>query len=147
MLSLEELGVLRSVELDPTGRVIVTITPTYTGCPAMDAMHDDIVRALHQADYPDVEVRVSLRPAWTSADVTAAGRRKLRTAGIAPPGPVRNPSPGPVPLTLLAPRVVVACPRCHSNETEEISRYAATACRALRRCRGCLEPFEYFKEL
>lgn len=146
MLTLADLGVLREVsEVD--GTVVVTITPTYTGCPAMDTMRDDLVHALHTAGYRDVDVRTSLHPAWSTDWITPEGRRKLAEAGIAPPGPAPRRAAGPVPLTLGAPVQRVHCPRCGSPDTEEISRFSATACKELRRCTRCAEPFEHVKEI
>ncbi|HKS47461.1 MAG TPA: 1,2-phenylacetyl-CoA epoxidase subunit PaaD [Amycolatopsis sp.] len=145
MLTLADLGVLREVsEVD--GRVVVSITPTYTGCPAMDTMRDDLVHALENAGYLDVEIRTVLRPAWSSDWITADGRRKLAEAGIAPPG-AAPPRSGPVPLTLAPPARLVGCPRCGSVETEQVSEFGPTACKALRRCRACHEPFEHVKEI
>jgi ring-1,2-phenylacetyl-CoA epoxidase subunit PaaD len=147
MLTLADLGVLRDVEVTRYGQVVVSITPTYTGCPAMDAMREDLSAALHEAGYRDVEVRTVLHPAWTTDWITQAGRRKLTDAGIAPPGPVARHGSGPIPLN-LGPTVRDApCPRCGSADTEQISAFSATACRALRRCRACQEPFEHVKEI
>ncbi|MGW3964841.1 1,2-phenylacetyl-CoA epoxidase subunit PaaD [Amycolatopsis sp. NPDC005003] len=145
MLTLADLGVLRSVS-EEEGRVVVAITPTYTGCPAMDTMRDDLEHALLAAGYADVEIRTQLAPAWTSDWISAAGREKLAAAGIAPPGAAPRRS-GPIPLTLSAPVSRVLCPHCGSADTEEQSRFGATACKALRRCRACLEPFEHVKEI
>lgn len=145
MLTLADLGVLREVS-DVEGTVVVTITPTYTGCPAMDTMRDDLVRALQEAGHTDVEVRTVLHPPWSSDWITDAGRRKLAEAGIAPPGPAPR-GDGPIPLTLGAPARVVRCPHCGATETEELSRFSATACKSLRRCRVCAEPFEHVKEI
>lgn len=145
MLTLADLGVLRSVS-ESEGRVIVAITPTYTGCPAMDTMRDDLEHALLSAGFEDVEIRTQLAPAWTSDWISAAGRRKLAEAGIAPPGAAPRQS-GPIPLTLSPPASRVPCPHCGSPDTEEQSRFGATACKALRRCRACAEPFEHVKEI
>lgn len=145
MLTLADLGVLRDVsEVD--GRVIVSITPTYTGCPAMDTMRDDLVHALTRAGYSDVEVRTVLSPPWSTDWISAEGARKLAAAGIAPPGAAPVPD-GPVPLTLGPPATLVRCPRCGSVDTVELSRFSATACKALRRCTACAEPFEHVKEI
>ena len=146
MLTLADLGVLRDVS-EHDGRVIVTITPTYTGCPAIDAMRDDLVHALDNAGFAGAEVRMALHPAWTSDDISDDGRRKLAAAGIAPPSPAPRRTDGPVPLTLGPTVRCVRCPRCGSADTVEVSRFGATACKALRRCRACAEPFEHFKEL
>jgi ring-1,2-phenylacetyl-CoA epoxidase subunit PaaD len=109
----------------------------------MDTMRDDLVHALTAAGYPDVEIRTVLRPAWSSDWISDRGRRALADAGIAPPGPAPT---GPIPLTLGAPRDRVACPLCGSSDTVETSRFGATACRSLWRCRACAEPFEHVKE-
>lgn len=146
MLTLAELGVLRSV-VDDSDRVVVAITPTYTGCPAMDAMRDDLAHRLRDAGYRDVEIRVVLEPAWTTDWITESGRRKLADAGIAPPGAAPRRPDGPIPLTLGPSGRVVPCPRCGSADTAEVSRFSATACKALRRCRTCAEPFEHVKEI
>ncbi|MEU7786960.1 1,2-phenylacetyl-CoA epoxidase subunit PaaD [Amycolatopsis sp. NPDC049159] len=145
MLTLADLGVLRSVSEDE-GRVVVAITPTYTGCPAMDTMRDDLEHALLSAGFADVEIRTQLAPAWTSDWISAAGREKLASAGIAPPGAAPRRT-GPIPLTLSAPVTRVSCPLCGSPDTEEQSRFGATACKALWRCRSCAEPFEHVKEI
>lgn len=146
MLTLADLGVLRDVSA-VDGKVVVSITPTYTGCPAMDAMHDDLVHALARAGYRDVEVRTVLWPAWSSDWISAEGRRKLGQAGIAPPGAAVGRQDGPVPLTLAPSRRRVPCPRCGSGDTELRSEFGATACRSLRHCRACGEPFEQVKEI
>jgi ring-1,2-phenylacetyl-CoA epoxidase subunit PaaD len=150
MLTLADLGVLREVS-EAGGSVIVSITPTYTGCPAMDAMHDDLVRALRRAGFADVEVRTVLHPAWSTDWISADGRRKLAEAGIAPPGDAprgdgRGRS-GPIPLTLGAPPDPVRCPHCGSARTGLVSYFGATACRSLHRCADCQEPFEHVKEI
>ena len=136
--------VLRDVSV-ADGRATVTITPTYTGCPALDTMRDDLVHALRDAGYQDVEVRIALHPAWTTDWISEAGRRKLVEAGIAPPAAAPDRS-GPVPVT-LGPGPPVACTRCGSVDTAELSRFGATACRALRRCPACREPFEHMKAI
>jgi ring-1,2-phenylacetyl-CoA epoxidase subunit PaaD len=144
MLTLEDLGVLRSVE-EHGGRVEVAITPTYSGCPAMATMRDDLVHRLRDAGYADVRVRVELTPAWSSDWISADGRRKLAAHGISAPGPA--PAAGPVVLNLLPLRRAIACPRCGSAEVELTSEFGATACKALYRCTTCLEPFEHVKEI
>jgi ring-1,2-phenylacetyl-CoA epoxidase subunit PaaD len=145
MLTLADLGVLRSVS-EEDGRVIVAITPTYTGCPAMDTMRDDLEHALVSAGYSEVEIRTVLTPPWSSDWITSEGRRKLAEAGIAPPGTAPRRS-GPIPLTLSPPVSAVRCPLCGSADTVEQSRFGATACKSLWRCRACHEPFEHVKEI
>ncbi|MFD7548305.1 1,2-phenylacetyl-CoA epoxidase subunit PaaD [Streptomyces sp. NPDC059816] len=158
VLTLTELGVLRAVRLLGPGRVEVDLTPTYTGCPAVEVMAADIERALHEHGVPEVTVRSVLAPAWSTDDITDEGRRKLAAFGIAPPrtgpatGPVTVPL-GPTHTRSAHPRTdptdlpPVACPLCGSTDTELLSRFSSTACKALRRCRACAEPFDHFKEL
>lgn len=145
MLTLADLGVLRTVEED-AGQVVVTITPTYSGCPAMATMRDDLVHALVDEGYADVEVRVSLSPAWTTDWITDRGRAALAEHGISGPGPAPR-RDGPVPLTLTPTRRAVTCPRCGSRATALVSEFGATACRAQYRCTDCLEPFDHVKEI
>jgi ring-1,2-phenylacetyl-CoA epoxidase subunit PaaD len=146
VLTLDDLGVVRAVEADGPA-VVVTITPTYSGCPAIEVMRADIRAALSRAGYGPVEVPIRLSPAWSTDWISADGRRKLAEAGIAPPGAAPARAPGPVPLTLDPPAAGVRCPRCGSPATEELSRFGATACTALRRCPSCREPFEHMKAL
>jgi ring-1,2-phenylacetyl-CoA epoxidase subunit PaaD len=146
MLTLADLGILRDVEETPE-RVVVTITPTYSGCPAMETIRDDLAGALHEAGYQRVEVRTVLAPPWTTDWITEAGRDKLAAAGISPPGPAPRRAAGPVPLTLGARRPDVRCPHCGRPGTELITAFGATACRELRRCPACREPFEHVKEI
>ncbi|MYS51041.1 phenylacetate-CoA oxygenase subunit PaaJ [Streptomyces sp. SID6013] len=145
MLTLADLGVLRDVEVGEDGTVVAGLTPTYSGCPAMAEMRADVAARLRAAGYARVEIRTVLDPPWTSDWITEAGRRKLAEHGIAPPGAA--PRGGPVPLVLSPTRPAVPCPRCGSADTEETSRFAATSCKALWRCRACREPFEYVKEI
>jgi ring-1,2-phenylacetyl-CoA epoxidase subunit PaaD len=137
VISIADLGVLRAVDLRADGTVEVAITPTYSGCPALDAIRTDVERALHAAGFARVNVRTELAPAWGTDQITAAGREALRAYGIAPPA-----ASGPVAV-----RLSVRCPQCGSPDTEQTSRFAATACKALWRCRACREPFEQFKTL
>ncbi len=148
MLTLEDLGVLRDVTLDPDGRVVVTITPTYSGCPAMATMRDDLEHRLEDAGF-DSRVRVSLQPAWSSDWISARGRRALEASGISAPLAASSPgaSSGPVPIDLLPRRRALTCPRCESAEVELTSEFGSTACKALYRCASCLEPFEHVKEI
>jgi len=143
VLTIEDLGVLRSAAI-VDGRALVTITPTYSGCPAMDAIRDDVASALAGAGYPDARVELVLSPAWTTDWMSEAGKRKLEEYGIAAPtghAAVRG-SGGPVRLTLA-----VKCPRCGSLDTRETSRFGSTSCKALYTCNACQEPFDYFKVL
>ena len=142
MVTVADLGILRDVREDGDA-VTVTITPTYSGCPAMREIAADLVRNLERAGYRHVDIKTALSPAWTSDWITAEGRRKLSAAGIAPPSATAA-GRGPVPLTLT--RAPVRCPRCGSADTLQTARFSATACKALYQCRECLEPFEYVKE-
>ncbi|WP_243787924.1 1,2-phenylacetyl-CoA epoxidase subunit PaaD [Saccharopolyspora gloriosae] len=146
MLTLADLGVLRDVEITAEGTVVVTLTPTYSGCPAMAEMRADVHRSLTADGFAQVRVRTALDPPWTTDWISPRGRRRLAEHGIAPPGaaPVRS---APVPLELEPPRARIRCPRCDSSRTEELSRFSATACKALRRCTDCAEPFEHVKEI
>ncbi len=143
MLTLEDLGVLRDVRAEGS-EVVVTITPTYSGCPAMATMRDDLVHRLSEAGYA-ARVRVSLTPAWSSDWITERGRAALRAHGLSAPGPAPR-HDGPVALNLLPTRRDVTCPRCGSAQVELTSEFGPTACTALYRCTGCLEPFEHVKE-
>jgi ring-1,2-phenylacetyl-CoA epoxidase subunit PaaD len=145
MLTLADLGVLREVEVHGDA-VVVAITPTYSGCPAMATMRDDLVRRLRQEGYDDVQVRVALDPAWTTDWITAEGRAALAEAGISPPGPAPR-RDGPVALQLAPTRRAVRCPRCDSTDVALTSEFGSTACKAMYRCRSCLEPFDHVKEI
>ncbi|MER5196471.1 1,2-phenylacetyl-CoA epoxidase subunit PaaD [Streptomyces sp. NPDC002755] len=194
VVTLRELGVLRAVHVRDADAVEVELTPTYTGCPAVEAMSLDIERALHAHGVREVTVRTVLSPAWSTDDISAEGRRKLREFGIAPPrvrkaaepvgvtlGPTRTlppkptatgtaPEPAPGTMTRTAPGTgayaamepatpmstaadtgvalePIRCPHCGSADTELLSRFSSTACKALRRCLACREPFDHFKEL
>jgi len=143
VITIEDLGILRDVAVDG-GHVTVTITPTYSGCPAMDEIRADIRTALAEHGWTDVEVRMVLAPAWTTDWMSEAGREKLRAFGIAPPA-ARAAGPVPVTLGTVQLRPLVACPQCGSGDTEELTRFASTSCKALWRCRSCREPFDHFK--
>ncbi|WP_370467891.1 1,2-phenylacetyl-CoA epoxidase subunit PaaD [Microbacterium pseudoresistens] len=138
VLTIDDLGILRTVEVDGDC-VRVDITPTYSGCPAIDAIRDDLVLALTAAGYAEVDVRLVLSPAWSTDWISEKGRRALTAYGIAPPTGRRAAS-GPIPL-----RLSVRCPRCGSLDTRELSRFGSTACKALYSCGACQEPFDHFK--
>ncbi|WP_405856206.1 phenylacetate-CoA oxygenase subunit PaaJ [Streptomyces sp. NBC_01515] len=144
MLTLADLGVLREVEVTEDGTVVASLTPTYSGCPAMAEMRAEVAARLRDAGYARVEIRTVLNPPWTTDWITPAGRAKLAEHGIAPPGAAPR---GPLTLTLSPTRRTVPCPRCGATDTEETSHFAATSCKALWRCRTCREPFEYVKEI
>jgi ring-1,2-phenylacetyl-CoA epoxidase subunit PaaD len=146
MVTVADLGILRDVSAEG-GRLVVTITPTYSGCPALREIAHDLRRRLTLAGFADVTVRTALAPPWSSDWITAEGRRKLRAAGIAPPAATTR-RKGPVPLTLTVTRgEPVACPRCGSADTAQTAAFGATACKALFRCQTCREPFEHMKAL
>jgi len=137
VLTIEDLGVLRAVSVDGD-QVTVEITPTYSGCPAVDAMRDDIVSALNAAGYAEVRVRQVLAPAWTTDWMSNAGREKLEAFGIAPPVP--RGSVGAIGVGLG-----IRCPHCGSLHTRELSHFGSTSCKALWVCQRCQEPFDHFK--
>ena len=143
MLTLEDLGVLRDVELDDDGHLVVSITPTYSGCPAMATMRDDLVFTLKEAGL-EATVRISLTPAWTTDWISGRGRAALAEHGISPPGQAPR---GPITLSLMPTRRSVACPRCSSDDVSLTSEFGSTACKAMYQCRSCLEPFDHFKEI
>jgi ring-1,2-phenylacetyl-CoA epoxidase subunit PaaD len=186
MLTLADLGVLRDVTIDADGVVNASLTPTYSGCPAMAEMRADLDARLRAAGFAEVRIRTVLDPPWTTDWITPEGRRKLAEHGIAPPGATHSgvvpltamssgtagsdmPTSdivgsgaiesgtvgsgsvrrrtGAVPLQLSPIRRAIRCPRCESADTEQISRFGATSCKSLWRCRGCLEPFEHLKEI
>ncbi len=150
MLTLEDLGVLREVSVDADGCIVVAITPTYSGCPAMATMRDDVVRSLREVGFDQVSVKVSLSPPWTSDWITERGRHALAEHGISPPGRVSTGSTstgGPVPLSLTPTRRTIRCPRCGADDVELTSEFGSTACKAMYRCRACLEPFDHVKEI
>ena len=127
VVTIAELGILRDVSV-VDGRVKVTITPTYSGCPAMDAIRSDVVAAVRGAGYDEVEVVTSLSPAWSTDMISESGRKALARNRIAPPGNHE-------------------CPHCASGDTLQISRYGSTPCQALFKCQGCYEPFPLVKTL
>ena len=127
VLSIWDLGVLQEVKRE-AGRLVITITPTYSGCPAMGQIESDIVAALSAAGYEDAVVETRLSPAWSSDWLSVDARRRLRAYGVAPPDDV-------------------SCPQCGSTQVAVISEFGSTACKALYRCRSCGEPFDHFKRI
>jgi ring-1,2-phenylacetyl-CoA epoxidase subunit PaaD len=142
VLTLGDLGVIRDLRLAGDGTVEVDLTPTYTGCPAMAVIADDVRDALRQAGADQVRIRTVLAPAWTTDWMSETGRRKLREYGIAPPGPAAHAAGGPVKLAFS-----VRCPHCGSPDTREVSHFGSTPCKALWTCRSCAEPFDSFKAI
>lgn len=138
VLTIDDLGVLRDVVLRDDGCVEVAITPTYSGCPAMNAIAFNIAVALECAGFPHATVRTVLSPAWTTDWMSEAGRRKLREYGVAPPQAAST-------RRALFDVQRVACPQCDSADTEVLSEFGSTSCKALWRCKACREPFDYFK--
>jgi ring-1,2-phenylacetyl-CoA epoxidase subunit PaaD len=148
-VSVRDLGIVRDVLLlQPDGELEIVLTPTYSGCPATEAIEQGVLEAIAAAGLGPARVRLQRAPAWTSDWISEEGRRKLREYGISPPGPAQAGSV--VPLRFMgssrhAPKV--ACPRCASSDTERLAAFGSTACKALYRCRACREPFEYFKPI
>ncbi len=138
VLTIEDLGVLRSADV-VDGVARVTITPTYSGCPAMDTIHDNVVTALTSAGYLDSVVELVLAPAWTTDWMSEEGKRKLAEYGIAAPTGTAAHS-GPIRVQMS-----VKCPQCASLDTRELARFGSTSCKALYVCQACQEPFDYFK--
>lgn len=137
VLSIVDLGVLRAIEVED-GIVRVSITPTYSGCPAMRTIELSLEAALRSAGIEQFRIETVLAPAWTTDWLSDEGRRKLRAFGIAPPT-------GTTSRRALFGADAVTCPRCGSADTERLSEFGSTACKALYRCRQCREPFDYFK--
>jgi ring-1,2-phenylacetyl-CoA epoxidase subunit PaaD len=146
MLTIGDLGILREISVED-GRLTVSLTPTYSGCPALAEMGQLVFQRLTAAGFAAVEVRTLLSPPWSSAMITADGRRKLAETGIAPPRFSPQETAGPVPLTLFARGPVIECPVCGSADTWRTAAFAGTACRDLYRCGACAEPFEHVKEI
>lgn len=143
MVTIGDLGIVRDVGVGESGQVVVAITPTYSGCPAIEAIRADVLARLAEHGVDDAEVRVVLSPAWSTDWITPAGREALRRHGIAPPGPAHGLDAGSTASLVLA----VRCPQCGSPDTRELSRFGSTACKALWVCRACREPFDHVKAL
>lgn len=140
VISVVELGVVRKIELN-NSKVTVTVTPTYSGCPAMKQMEDDIRAKIHENGISDVEIKMTYSPAWTTDWISDEAKEKLRVYGIAPP----EHSTIDKKVLLGLQERVVKCPQCGSAATEMISQFGSTACKSLYKCKDCLEPFDYFK--
>ena len=138
VLTIADLGVLREVTLRDDGGVEVAITPTYSGCPAMNMIAFEVEIALERAGFANASVRTVLSPAWTTDWMSEDGRRKLNDYGIAPPLPASS-------RRALFGIQQVQCPQCGSQDTELLSEFGSASCKALWRCRSCREPFDYFK--
>lgn len=136
VLTIEDMGIVRGVDFDGSS-VQVSITPTYSGCPAMDTIAEDIRSALTLHGYSDVEIKTVLSPAWSTDFISENGKKKLEEFGIAPPSSSAKGA--------LLGHEVVKCPQCKSENTEKVSEFGSTACKALYKCQDCLEPFDYFK--
>ena len=143
-LDIVELGIVRRVELRPDGGVTVDVTPTYSGCPAMHVIEQEIVAALRAKGHDRVELRTVYSPAWTTDWLSDAAKAKLKAYGITPPALVAAEQPL-VPLSSVVRRA--ACPYCGSSNTERKSEFGATACKAIHYCHHCDQPFEEFKAL
>jgi len=160
VISVVDLGIVRDVQVTGPASCAVTITPTYSGCPAMQVIADDIQQALHKAGIGQVDIITRLSPAWTTDWMSDAGKARLKGYGIAPPaqkvidisGLRRSPATGGVPDPLRAgvargavPAPKVVCPHCGSSHTEVTSQFGSTPCKSLYKCLDCKEPFDYFK--
>ena len=149
VLSVVDLGIVRDVRGDDGEGLVVAVTPTYSGCPAVEAIEADIVAALDRAGLGPVRVEIRRSPAWTTDWIGEPAKQKLRAYGIAPPGAA---TPGESSIRLV-PRgsarasITLVCPRCASRDTERLSAFGSTACKALWRCRACREPFEHMKPI
>ncbi len=141
VLTIADLGILRDVRwLDDEQTLEVVITPTYSGCPAMNTIEVNIRAALQEGGFERVRITTVLAPAWTTDWLSPEGREKLRAFGIAPPA-----EPTADKQALLGQPRILQCPHCGSQNTEMIAQFASTACKAMFRCLDCLEPFDYFK--
>jgi ring-1,2-phenylacetyl-CoA epoxidase subunit PaaD len=140
VLTIMDMGIIRDIEFSENDLLTINISPTYTGCPAMDVITISIKAVLQDAGYKNVKVNLILSPPWTTDWITENGKEVLKKYGIAPPVGMAN------KLDLLSnDEVSVPCPRCNSTNTEMISHFGSTACKALYKCEACKEPFDYFK--
>src|SRR3984893_6171394 len=141
VLTVHDLGIIRKVELQEAGGWLVTITPTYSGCPAIDVSSMSIRLKLIEHGYKNVQIKTVLSPAWTTDWMTEAGKQKLKAYGISPP----NPKQMVCTTDLFQQEENIQCPHCNSYHTRLISQFGSTACKALYQCNDCQEPFDYFK--
>ena len=142
VISIVELGIVRDVSVE-NEKVTVSITPTYSGCPAMNAIEQEIVKTLKGSGVDEVEIRTVFSPAWTTDWIGAEAREKLRAYGIAPPSPVDHAAP----IAIGRRRPAIRCPYCGSSETTLQSEFGPTACKSIHVCRSCRQPFEEFKPI
>jgi ring-1,2-phenylacetyl-CoA epoxidase subunit PaaD len=143
VLSVRELGIVRDVSVDPDGAATVVVTPTYSGCPAIRVIEQDITSAINAAGHENVRVQTALAPAWTTDWIEPPARAKLKAYGIAPPGRTESSDL----VQLLRHRPATQCPYCDSYETELRSEFGSTACKSVCWCRSCRQPFEEFKAI
>jgi ring-1,2-phenylacetyl-CoA epoxidase subunit PaaD len=139
VLTIDDLGILHEVDVDDHGHVTVSILPTYSGCPAMGVIALEIETELAKAGFADVSVNLTNNPVWTTDRMSDAAREKLSAHGISPPERRSG------KRSLFEPSADIVCPRCGSGDTERVSEFGSTACKALWRCRACREPFQHFK--
>ncbi|MGH1361525.1 MAG: 1,2-phenylacetyl-CoA epoxidase subunit PaaD [Burkholderiaceae bacterium] len=144
VVTLADLGILRSVELAGES-IVVTLTPTYSGCPATESIADDVNAALRALGHADAQVLITLSPAWSTDWMLPGTHEKLRAYGIAPPGQCGGPSGKTIQFHPLPDQLEPVCPRCSSPRVESLSEFGSTPCKALYRCLSCAEPFDYFK--
>lgn len=144
VLSVCELGIVRDVLVDDRGGVTVVVTPTYSGCPALQMIERDILDALARAGYADARVRTTYAPAWTTDWIAPGAKAKLKAYGIAPPGVASDEG---TLVQLMRPRTAAQCPYCDSRDTEIRSEFGSTACKSVNWCRSCRQPFEEFKAI
>lgn len=138
VISVVDLGIIRKVVWEQ-GTLVVSVTPTYSGCPATAVINADIESRLRERGIDNIRLERQLSPAWTTAWISERGREKLLDYGIAPP------VEGTAACGMVRPSVTICCPRCRSTDTENVSQFGSTPCKAAYRCKACLEPFDYFK--
>ncbi len=140
VISIIELGVIRQVEVLNETSISLKITPTYSGCPAMKQIEDDVRKKLSENGFTNIEIKTIFSPPWTTDWITSEAKEKLRKYGIAPPEHTTEDK-----SWLTGKEKVIACPQCKSIHTKLISQFGSTACKSLYQCQDCLEPFDYFK--